>query len=300
MTLTAALHAALASEIRRLFGDGVTIEDSAPVGGGDINEAARLTLSDGRDVFLKHNPSPLPELFEVEARGLAELRRPEALRVPDVYAVGAASDDHPGYILMEWLPESGRRSAEPMRAFGQGMAKLHRTTTDAYGLDHDNHIGSLPQRNRQTSRWVDFYREQRLGVQRQIAQERGRLSAEREARLDRLMARLDEFLPDEAELQPSLLHGDLWGGNHLVTDDGVALIDPAVYYGHREMDMSFTELFGAFSSAFYKGYDEIWPLRSDYADRKPLYQLYPLLVHLNLFGEAYGGRVDRILKRYVG
>lgn len=114
------------------------------------------------------------------------------------------------------------------------------------------------------------------------------------------MYRLDEFLPDEREIQPSLLHGDLWGGNHILTDDGVALIDPAVYYGHREMDLSLTELFGGFPSAFYAGYNEVWPLRPDYDDRKPLYQLYPLLVHLNLFGEAYGGRVDRILMHYVG
>jgi len=300
MTLTTALHAALESEIRRVFGEGVSIEDSVPVGGGDINEAARLTLSDGRAVFLKYNLAPLPELFDVEARGLAELRASDALRIPEVYAIGEATDDNPAYILMEWIPNVGRRGASAMRAFGRGLAQLHRTTTGAYGLDHDNYIGSLPQPNPESQRWVDFFREQRLGVQRQLARERGRLSATRDARLERLMERLDAFLPDESGLHPSLLHGDLWGGNHIVTDDGVALIDPAVYYGHREMDIAFTELFGGFPAAFYEGYDEVWPLRSDYEDRKPLYQLYPMMVHLNLFGEVYGGRVDQILKRYVG
>lgn len=300
MTLPAALQAALESDVPRIFGQGLSVSDSSPVAGGDINEAARLTLSDARPVFLKYNPSPLPQLFAVEAQGLAELKRANALRVPDVYAVGEATDDRPAYILLEWLPEAGRRDAEVMRGFGRGLAQLHRTTSGSYGWGHDNYIGSLPQRNHQTTRWVDFYRDQRLGVQRHIAQDRGRLSSKREARLDQLMDRLDELLPDEADLRPSLLHGDLWGGNHLVTDDGVALIDPAVHYGHREMDLSFTELFGGFPPAFYEGYDDIWPLASDYGDRKPLYQLYPLMVHLNLFGEAYGGPIDRILKRYVG
>ena len=300
MTLPSSLTSVLDADVRRVFGERVHLADSSPVGGGDINEAAQLALSNGRHVFLKYNPSPLPELFAVEARGLAELQRAAAVRVPEVYAVGAATDDHPGYILMEWLPESGPRSAESMRAFGHGLAQLHATSAESYGLNHDNYIGSLPQRNRPTERWVDFYRDQRLGVQRRIAEERGRLSPRRDARLDKLMDRLAEFLPDEADLEPSLLHGDLWGGNHIVTGDGVALIDPAVYYGHREMDLSFTELFGGFPSAFYEGYDDVWPLPPEYGDRKPLYQLYPLLVHLNIFGEAYGGGVDRVLRSYVG
>lgn len=300
MTLPTSLRSVLDLEIQRLFGESVTLHASAPVGGGDINEAARLTLGDGSQVFLKHNPSPLPELFSVEAKGLEELKRADALRVPDVYAVGDATDDHPAYILMEWIPETGHRDPGSMRTFGRGLAGLHRTISESYGLDHDNYIGSLPQRNAQSKRWADFYRDQRLGAQCRMAQERGRLTAERGDRLERLMARLEDFFPDEDEISPSLLHGDLWGGNHIVTDDGVALIDPAVYYGHREMDLAFTELFGGFPSAFYEGYDEVWPLESGYRDRKALYQLYPLMVHLNLFGEAYGGRVDRILTRYVG
>ena len=300
MTLPSSLPAVLAREIQRAFGAGVSLEESSPVGGGDINEAARLTLSDGRAVFLKYNPSPLPKLFTSEARGLAELRQADALRVPDVYAIGEAGDEHPAYLLMEWIPERGRRDVDAMRTFGRGLAQLHRTTAPSYGLDHDNYVGSLPQQNQQAERWGDFYREQCLGIQRRIAQDRGRLSPERGRRLDRLMSRLNEFLPDKPNIRPSLLHGDLWGGNHIVSDGGVALIDPAVYYGHREMDLSLTELFGGFPAAFYEGYNEVWPLRSDYTDRKGLYQLYPLLVHLNLFGEAYGSRVDRLLRRYVG
>lgn len=300
MTLPPSLQAALETDIQRVFGTSVALKDSSPVGGGDINEAARLTLSNGCQAFLKYNPSPLPELFTVEAKGLEELKRANSLRIPDVYKVREAGNDRPAYILLEWIVGEGRRDGDAMRTFGRGLAQLHQTTAETYGLDHDNYIGSLPQHNQQTERWVDFYRERRLGVQRRIAQERGRLSAEREGRLNRLMERLDKFLPDEDDLRPSLLHGDLWGGNHIVTNDGVALIDPAVYYGHREMDLAFTKLFGGFPSAFYEGYDEVWPLRTDYRNRQPLYQLYPLMVHLNLFGEAYGGHVDDVLKRYVG
>ena len=300
MTLPSSLQAVLEPDVQRVFGTSVALADSSPVGGGDINEAARVTLSDGRHVFLKYNPAPLPGLFTVEAKGLAELKRANSLRVPDVYVVREAGNAHPAYILLEWIREQRRRDGDAMRAFGRGLAQLHRTTGEAYGLDHDNYIGSLAQRNRPTERWVDFYRDRRLGVQRRIALERGRLSSDRGARLDELMERLDEFLPDESEVQPSLLHGDLWGGNHIVTGDGVALIDPAVYYGHREMDLAFSELFGGFPSAFYAGYDEAWPLAPGYANRRPLYQLYPLMVHLNLFGEAYGGRVDRILNVYLG
>ena len=300
MTLPASLTDTVTSDVQRLFGNGVTLRQSRRVSGGDINEAARLTLSDGRLVFLKFNAFPLPKLFSSEAHGLGELHKADTLRIPEVYAISETSEDRPAYILLEWIPDDGRRDADALRAFGRGVAQLHRTHAESYGLDRDNYIGSLPQRNEPAERWVDFYRDHRLGVQREMARDRGRLSAERDARLETLMARLGEFLPEEGELQPSLLHGDLWGGNHIVTGDGVALIDPAVYYGHREKDLAFTELFGGFPSAFYEGYDEVWPRDPDYGERTALYQLYPLMVHLNLFGEAYGGHVDRILQRYVG
>jgi fructosamine-3-kinase len=179
------------------------------------------------------------------------------------------------------------------------LADLHRHTSDKHGLDQDNFIGRLPQPNPPTPSWTAFYREHRIGFQMQMARQKGLLPPHRQHALARLMDRLPDLLDDQA-IPPSLLHGDLWGGNYLVDAQGQAvLIDPAVYYGHREMDLAMTELFGGFSSRFYDAYDEAYPLYG-YAERRALYQLYYILVHLNLFGEHYGGQVDSIAGRYAG
>lgn len=299
MDLPQSLIDALNREIRALWGSSCVIEQAEPVFGGDINEAAKLALSDGSSLFLKYNGDPLPRLFEVEERGLALLREAGPLRVPAVHALGKAAEGHPAYILMEWIETDGSRDGTVMGDLGRGLARLHQCSSENYGLDHDNYIGSLPQYNAPMDSWVAFYREQRLGVQRRLAQENGRLPGRRARLLDALMERLDRFIPEE-EVKPSLLHGDLWGGNVLISVGEAVVIDPAVYFGHREVELAFTELFGGFSRAFYEAYDEMWPLPSEHRERVPLYQLYPLLVHLNLFGEAYGSRVDGVLRRYVG
>jgi fructosamine-3-kinase len=289
---------ALTEMIRELWGASLAVRSAESVSGGDINEAARITLSDGRALFLKYNLEPLPQLFEVEAHGLALLGDTRTVRVPDVYAVRESTENHPAFLLMEWLSPSSSRTPDVMRGFGRKLVRLHQHTWNAYGLDHDNYIGSLPQRNTPTRSWVEFYREHRLGAQRELAKRLGRLPAERQGKLERLMERLDELI-DESSVRPSLLHGDLWGGNYLVSEGEAVLIDPAVYYGDREVELAFTELFGGFPPEFYEGYSEVWPLDADYEERKALYQLYPLLVHLNLFGESYGASVDRVLQRYV-
>ena len=147
---------------------------------------------------------------------------------------------------------------------------------------------------------MSFYRDERLGAQRDLARQRGHLPRERARLLDRLIERLDEWI-DERHVQPSLLHGDLWGGNWMVALDGQpVLIDPAVYFGDREADLAMTSLFGGFPPDFYSAYNEVFPFAPGYRERQPLYQLYYLLVHLNLFGESYGPRVDGILRQYVG
>lgn len=298
MSLPGVLLEALTEEVCTLFGASCSIVASRPIFGGDINEAARLTLSDGRALFLKYNPAPLPGLFEVEARGLKLLKSAGTLRVPEVFAVVEATRGHPAFILMEWIEPDPSPDGETMREFGRGLARLHGRSSGCYGLDHDNYIGSLPQPNGPAGSWVAFYRDRRLGAQLELAKEGDRLPPHRERRLGRLMEQLDRFVPEE-EVQPSLLHGDLWGGNAMVSRGEAVLIDPAVYYGHREVELAFTELFGGFPEEFYRGYREAWPLSPEYEQRKALYQLYPLLVHLNLFGESYGGRVDRVLRRYI-
>jgi fructosamine-3-kinase len=292
MTLPPTLAAVIAAELE------TNIVASSSVGGGDISSSARVRLADGREVLVKWNVGVLPGLFTCERRGLELLRAAEALRIPQVLAHAESSNGRPGFIVLEWL---GRGSSSPAaaEALGRGLAALHRVTAGSFGLDHDNYIGANPQPNRQVDNWVTFFREQRLGFQMELARQNGHLHPSRARRLEQLLARLDDWLP--AHPPASLLHGDLWGGNWLTTASGEpALIDPAVYYGHREAELAFTELFGGFSSAFYRSYNESWPVNPGYAERRDLYNLYHLLNHLNLFGEGYGGQVDSILGRYVG
>ncbi|HTP06771.1 MAG TPA: fructosamine kinase family protein [Anaerolineae bacterium] len=281
------LHSALEASIG-------PIRSLTAIGGGDINEAARVETSDAR-YFVKWNYRPRPHVFQAEARGLNRLAAVNALRVPRVIAV----IEQPAALALEWIDLGSNKSAAA-EALGRGLAQQHRSTAEQYGLDHDNYIGSTPQQNAHARSWIEFYRDQRLGVQRDLAQRNGYLTPDRARRLDRVMAHLDQWI-DGQQVAPSLLHGDLWGGNYLIDVQGnPVLIDPAVYYGDREAEIAFTELFGGFGVRFYAAYHEAWPLDRGYADRRDLYNLYHLLNHLNLFGEGYGGSVDTILRHYAG
>lgn len=282
------LHRALTAQVGE-------ISTAQAVSGGDINAAWRIETTAGQRCFIKWNPRPLPRLFEVEANGLRLLAHAQALRVPRVIAV----IDQPPALVLEWIEPGANRSAAA-EALGRGLAQQHRASNTTYGLDHDNYIGATPQINTWADSWLEFYRDRRLGEQMKIAQARGHLPPDRARRLDRVRANLDRWL-DSSVVVPSLLHGDLWGGNHLIDATGQpVLIDPAVYYGDREAEIAFTELFGGFEARFYAVYTEAWPLDRGYADRRDLYNLYHLLNHLNLFGEGYGSAVDAILRRYGG
>ncbi len=293
MTLPAQLPAVLEAKLN------IKIKQTRSVSGGDISAAARCQLADGRDIFVKWQPAGRwSGLFMAEAHGLQLLHSTDTLRTPEVLAYAAGSADDPAFIAMEWLGQSVKTNAAA-KVLGEGLALLHQSTAEQYGLDHDNFIGANPQPNNQTSNWINFFATQRFGFQMTLAEQNGHLPASRASRLERLMSRLGEWLP--AQPPASLLHGDLWGGNWLITEAGSpALIDPAVYYGDREADLAFTELFGGFPSAFYDAYNHVWPLDSGYHERKELYNLYHLLNHLNLFGGGYGGSVDAVLRRFVG
>ncbi|MCG3212064.1 MAG: hypothetical protein FOGNACKC_05711 [Anaerolineae bacterium] len=289
--LPATLAAVLAGQLNS------SIVADAPVGGGSICQAARAELADGRKILVKWRTG-IPGMFSAERRGLELLAAANALTVPAVLAQQEADSGTPAFLAIEWLGQ-GRPTPSIEQTLGRGLAQLHRSTAEKFGLNHDNFIGANPQPNRQTGNWVDFFREQRLGFQMELAGRNGYLHRERWQRLEKLLARLDNWLP--ARPPASLLHGDLWGGNWLTTASGQpALIDPAVYYGHREAELAFTELFGGFSATFYAAYAEAWPLETGYETRKPLYNLYHLLNHLNLFGEGYGSGVDSILRQYAG
>jgi fructosamine-3-kinase len=223
------------------------------------------------------------------------------VRVPDVYAAATAEGDCPACVVLEWIDSATdadrRRAGERL---GYALAELHGRSAPAYGLDYDNYCGASVQLNGWRDSWLEFYRERRIKPQVECAAHAGLLPHERRRRLDRLIERLDRWLDARPE-PPSLLHGDLWGGNWLVDATGKpAIIDPAVYYGHREAELAMCHLFGGFPQSFFEAYDAVWPPLPGRDERLPLYQLYHLLNHLNIFGEGYGGQVDRLLQRYVG
>jgi fructosamine-3-kinase len=270
------------------------------VHGGSINQAAKVTVR-GSTYFIKWKNDAAPGFFEAEAHGLGLLREADKLRVPAVLKHAEQEGERPAYLILEWLEESSRVETLSFAVtFGRALAALHRMTAPTFGLDRDNFIGALPQLNTLTADWLTFYRDRRLAPQVALAHERGRLTPDRERLLRRMIDGLDRLL-DAPASPPSLLHGDLWSGNFMVlADNQPAVLDPAAYYGDREIELAFTELFGGFPSSFYAAYREAFPLERGYERRKPLYQLYPLLVHLNLFGENYGERVDAICRQYVG
>lgn len=265
------------------------------IGGGCINRAARLA-DDRRSYFVKINDRASLPMFEAERDGLDEIGAPAVLRVPRPVTSGVAGGM--AYLVLEFIPMS-RVSGEGWVLLGERLAALHRTSASAFGWHRDNTIGSTPQVNDWTADWLAFWRTNRLGFQLDLAVENGlNDSTIRAGR--RLMERLEGLFVGYEPL-PSLLHGDLWGGNVAACDGGEpVLFDPAVYYGDREADIAMSELFGRFDPGFYEAYRNAWPLDSGHAERKTLYNLYHVLNHFNLFGGGYGGQagamIDRLLK----
>jgi protein-ribulosamine 3-kinase len=274
---------------------GAAVGECTTVSGGDINDAYRVRLED-RLVFVKTNLRSLPGMFSTEARGLEWLRAAKALRVPEVLAV-SAPEDSAQFLVLEWL-DSARPAADFDDRLGQGLSALHRTPVPGFGLDHDNFIGSLPQANSPCPSWAEFFRTRRLLPQLERLAAAGRASFSLRRGFESLFARLPELL---GEPEPAArLHGDLWGGNLHVGDRGEpCLIDPAVYGGHREIDLAMMRLFGGFSERVFAAYHEAFPLAAGARERIPLYQLYPLLVHANLFGGSYVGSVERVVASYA-
>ncbi|MEM7160407.1 MAG: fructosamine kinase family protein [Myxococcota bacterium] len=267
---------------------GEELGPARSVSGGDINDAWAARCG-GETVFVKTRPGAPGSTFRVEAMGLRWLAARGPLRVPEVLAF---SEDPP-FLALEMI-EAGRRAPDFDDALGRGLAALHRNAADQFGLDHDNFIARLPQDNTPTETWAEFYWERRLRPQVELAQRAGLVSSSMATDFERLAARLPERCgPVEP---PAPLHGDLWSGNLIVDEAGTpVLIDPAAYAGHREVDLAMMQLFGGFGPRVFATYHEAYPLDSEWKQRVPLYQLYPLLVHVNLFGGSYVGGVQRAL-----
>lgn len=271
----------------------IHIQQAVPVSGGDINKAFKCSTNEG-DFFLKYNLTAPEDFFEKEAAGLQKLKNADTgLHIPEVVAVGKNESEIPGFLLMEYI-QTGRSGDSFL--FGQELARLHLNHHDYYGLDTDNYIGSLHQKNDYDKNWVSFFTEKRITPQLDIAFNSGKLPLNIHKNWERLVAVLPTLFPPS---HPSLLHGDLWSGNYLFDNTGkTVLIDPAVYYGHPEMDLAFTKMFGGFSSDFYSGYESITPLETGFSERIQIYNLYPLLVHVNLFGGHYSTQFEQIIKSY--
>ncbi len=260
------------------------------VGGGDISAAWRLETGNG-PLFLKTGSSEFAEMFDAEAEGLEELRRAGAIRTPAVLACGCAGNE--SYLALEWIEfDRGQRSTE--RTLGRQLAALHRHTSERFGWHRDNTIGATPQHNRLSENWIDFFREQRLLFQIELAATNGYID-ELQAQGANLARNLDRLF-DGHEPVPSLLHGDLRGGNWASCGGEPVLFDPAVYYGDRESDIAMTQLFGGFGREFYSAYQETWPMEAGCEDRLKLYQLYHVLNHLNLFGRGYLSRSMQLIR----
>lgn len=288
MTMREVLQAALEQRL------GVAIRQTKPLGGGDINEAFAVFLRDGSSIFVKTHPNPPDGMFGTEAMGLRWLEETNAIRVPKVLSV---SDARPAYLALE-LVSPAKRRADFDEELGRSLAAMHAFGAPAFGLDYDNYIGRLPQSNEVAPDWPSFYWSSRLEPQLRLARDRGLIDQPTGARFEVLRQKLPELAASD-EL-PSRLHGDLWGGNLHVDDVGrPCLIDPAVYGGHREVDLAMMRLFGGFGERVFSAYEETWPLAPDATARVSLYQLYPLLVHVNLFGGSYVPSVQRALSSCV-
>ena len=295
--MTRKVYASLADAVRDLFGNGRSIAGRKRIAGGDINEACALVLDDGTTVFMKYNSPGAFSNFEAEAIGLEEIAG--SCTIESAGLLGLGKDQTCSFLLQEFIA-GGPRIKDYWQTFARELAAMHKAhvlhTEVGYGFFMDNYIGMRKQINTPHDRWIPFFRDCRLKPQFEAAAEYFGPSESRE--IEYLLSHLDRYLVEPE--RPSLVHGDLWAGNHITGNDGKGwLIDPAVYYGHPEADLAMTELFGGFPDSFYEAYKEFGNLSPGYKDRRDLYNLYQLLNHLNMFGGGYYSAVRNILNRYA-
>lgn len=275
------------------FEKQVLVSEIQSMGGGCINVAYSLKTNIGK-YFIKYNSSKaFPGMFEQEAAGLKILADTNTIEIPEL--TGTNGTGEYSYLLLQFI-ESGIRGLNFWSDFGTKLAGLHRCTSEYFGLYHDNYIGSLVQCNKPHPYFFSFFISERIEPQLKEARNKGAFSLSETRYFDSLFNTLHNIIPVE---KPALIHGDLWSGNYMVSVDGSpCLIDPAVYYGHRESDIAMTQLFGGFHPNFYHAYNHAWPMEKDWQQRMDIFNLYPLLVHVNLFGGGYAGQVLRIIRQF--
>lgn len=281
--------------VEQATGEGFVVSKRRMIAGGCVNST--YVIEDGvRRFFIKLNSLSGLDMFEAEADGLREIRVASVVRAPRPICVGIAEDS--AFLVLEYVDlRSGQQGQA--EAFGQQLAEMHQVLAPQYGWHRDNTIGSTRQVNTLSCNWPEFWRDQRLGYQFDLAASKG-YGGVLQRNGERLRAKLDGFFTDYVP-PPSLLHGDLWGGNYAYAPSGEAVVfDPATYYGDRETDLAMTELFGGFPAEFYEAYRDAFPLDAGYPMRKTLYNLYHILNHLNMFGDSYFGQAKEMLEKLLG
>ena len=278
------------------FSENVNIKSHSSLGGGCINHASKIVTNLG-EFFVKWNASCAEDMFLREAEGLRELKKAAGnqLKIPEIYAVKKV-DETPGFLVQEFLKIRYSTQSDEIN-LGRGLAHIHKYTAENYGFYHDNYCGATPQKNSTSASWVNFYKENRLLYLINLLRSGKLLSASELVIFDKLMDRLESLLPENKT--PSLIHGDLWSGNYMITENGPALIDPAAYFANREMEFGIITMFGGFSSHFYGAYNEVFPLENDWRTRNKLYQLYHILNHYYLFGGSYLQQAISVARLYI-
>ncbi len=279
--------------LREKTGRPVTVLHGRPVGGGCINSTYKCETTAGSFFVKLNDAARYPGMFKAEEKGLMMMRQTHTVTVPEVIGSGECEDQ--AFLILQWI-ESARRRPDFFENFAIRLAAMHRHSSTLYGLDHDNYIGSLPQVNTRCSGFEEFFICYRLEAQLKEAINHQRLPKSIHRQFEKLYKRLSEIIPPE---KPAFIHGDLWSGNYMTGADGyVCLIDPAVYYGHRESDIAMSLLFGGFDQTFYDTYNRHFPMEKGWQQRAEVLNLYPLLVHVNLFGGGYTSQVMQIVKRF--
>jgi fructosamine-3-kinase len=286
------LHEQWIKSISKKLNISVSLNLVGVIGGGSINDAHRIQTSAGV-YFAKTNVADAyPGMFEAEARGLEFLQMHSTFEIPVSLATGQEGNTQ--WILMPHIAPSAKKT-NYWEDFGRKLAEMHRKTQSTFGLDYDNYLGSLNQYNKPNESWADFFVQQRLIPQLKMAEDRSLANPEMIRYFEKLYKKAYNLFPNEP---PAALHGDLWTGNFMTNEKGEATIfDPAVYFGHREMDIAMSKLFGGFDKRFYEAYNESYPLEKGWENRLAIANVYPLMAHINIFGGSYTSQVMGILRK---
>lgn len=269
----------------------VTFLSFRRLSGGDINQVYLCSSAKETFVVKANDSDRFPKMLEKEAQGL-ELLHKGTIRTPKVIDQFDIQDRQ--FLVLEWI-EEGLIDGNYWKKFGEDLSNLHQESTTNFGLEYNNYIGSLQQENDQEQSWETFFVERRIRPLVKSAFDKGLLDKGHLEKFEDFYTKFAELIPSE---KPSLLHGDLWSGNLLCGKDGQPVfIDPAVYYGHREMDIAMTFMFGGFDSVYLRTYNEQFPLEKGWEKRLEIHNLYPTLVHLNLFGSSYRRGLERVLNK---